>query len=70
LIFSVLVADLVFLQALWLVFIFVMGYLVQREDAAVGYCVGCVARTDSGEIGSGKVEYKRVSGGESSTIDE
>lgn len=70
LITSVLVADLVFLQALWLVFTFVLGYLVQREDAAAGYCVGCATRIGNEEIGGGKVEYKRVSDGESSTIDE
>lgn len=40
---TILVADIVFLTALWRIFAFVMGYFVRRRDATANFCDGCMA---------------------------
>jgi hypothetical protein len=60
LIVAVFVADLVFLQALWMVFTFIMEYVVKRKDKTMSYCSGCTSGIEI--IGDGG--YKRVNDAE------
>lgn len=46
LVFSVLVADLVFLQAIWLLFTFCVGLWMKRRDPSTNYCSKCAAAAE------------------------
>ncbi|KAK7920105.1 hypothetical protein PG985_008127 [Apiospora marii] len=39
--FSILVADLVLLQAVWLIFRFIVDMVAQRKDPSLRHCAGC-----------------------------
>ncbi|KAK8053788.1 hypothetical protein PG996_013089 [Apiospora saccharicola] len=43
--FSILVADLVILQSVWVAFRFVVDTVSQRKDPALRYCAGCTTNT-------------------------
>lgn len=60
LIISVLVANLVFLQALWLIFTFGMGYWLKRKDERSEYCIGCVGRMGHVQEASEPARYQKV----------
>lgn len=57
---SVLVADLVFLQALWLVFTFGMGYWMKRKDETTDYCLGCAGRLGQLHEANEQARYKKL----------
>jgi len=42
LVFSVLIADIVFLQACWKIFCIITTYLLGRNDNEMNYCAGCI----------------------------
>lgn len=49
LIVSIIVADLVFLQALWVVFTWIVTFFLERRYPEAKYCLGCAARLKSDE---------------------
>jgi len=49
LIVSVLVADLVFLQALWTIFNWAVTFFLQRRNKQANHCPECIAKPDSDE---------------------
>jgi hypothetical protein len=51
LIFSVLIANLVFLQVLWKVFVLVVDFFMYRRDSDMGSCQGCQSAQVFSEVG-------------------
>jgi hypothetical protein len=62
LIVSILVADLVFLQALWMVFTRTVGFGTTRQHPDSQYCVGCATRV------SKNGDYELVGGAKSKPL--
>ena len=49
LIISILVADLVFLQALWKIFNLAVSFWLERKQPEAKYCLGCEKRLSHGD---------------------
>jgi hypothetical protein len=60
LLISVLVADLVFLQALWLLFTLGMGYWLKSRDERSEYCLGCAVRLNQTLENGESMRYERL----------
>jgi hypothetical protein len=60
LLISVLVADLVFLQALWLLFTLGIGYWLKSRDERSEYCLGCAGRLDQTLENGESMRYERL----------
>lgn len=69
LIFSVLVADFVFLQVLWKIFILIVDFFMYREYANMGSCQGCDGAQAVGDDGFEMLRPKSLAVDEAS-IDE
>ncbi|KAK8043403.1 hypothetical protein PG993_005833 [Apiospora rasikravindrae] len=49
--FSILVADLVLLQAVWFIFRFIVDTVAQRKDPSLRHCVGCHQNMELADLG-------------------
>ena len=55
-----LVADLVFLQALWLIFTLCMGYWMKWKDDESDHCLGCLQRMGQVQGTSEQARYEKL----------
>jgi len=68
LIISVLVADLVFLQALWLTFTLCMGYWMKWKDDESDHCLGCLQRMGQVQGTSEQARYEKLGHAEVTSV--